>query len=331
MKIPVTWEGVDQPPDERTAGNPWFWMATYREFHDGLKTALARLKDWSSVAQELDLQSSPYREEVEKLEQMISWGEERLKGGTESSLPHIRVRGVSYGSLRSFKAGLLLRVQDLDRKKQGLLAKGGSIPKSVLQSFDGKIEQLLNLAEQGLLNGLRPADLFFEAIEVVPDRTKSEEGTEKALKSETTGHSYALSDIPIVDSVLRERCLGLLSSFEEQDRADQFDTVIREMSVILEDRVRELSGCAEKLSGKELFSAAMTGDSPRIRFSERRDLQDAAHLLFRGYFGFVRNEAMHKLVPSYTRVRVAQLLGMVDYLLFLLTKAEVPPKQERES
>lgn len=326
MKIPVTWEGVDQPPDERTAGDPWFLKTTYREFHEGLKTALARLKEWSSIAQELDLESSPYREELERLEQIISWGEERLKGGTESSLPHIMVKGVSYGSLRYLKAGLLLRVQDLDRKKQGLLAKGGSIPGSVLQTFDGKIEQLLNLAEQGLLNGLRPADLFFEAIEVIPDRIKSEGGTEKALKSETTGRSYALSDVPIVDSVLRERCLGLLSSFEEQERADQFDIVIREMSVILEDRVRELSGCGEELSGMELFAAAMAGASPRIRFSERRDLQEAAHLLFRGYVGFVRNEAMHKLVPSYTRGRTAQLLGMVDYLLFLLTKAGVPSK-----
>ena len=94
------------------------------------------------------------------------------------------------------------------------------------------------------------------------------------------------------------------------------------MSVILEDRVRLLSGCDGKLSGIELFAAAMTGATPRIRFSDRKDLQEAAHLLFRGYSGFVRNDVMHRLSGGFTRERVFQLLGMVDYMLDLLAHAE---------
>ena len=62
--------------------------------------------------------------------------------------------------------------------------------------------------------------------------------------------------------------------------------------------------------------------TPRIKFSDVKDLQESAHLLFRGYSGFVRNEVMHGLVPSYTRERVLQLIGMVDYLLFILSAAE---------
>ena len=61
---------------------------------------------------------------------------------------------------------------------------------------------------------------------------------------------------------------------------------------------------------------------PTIKFSDEKDIQESAHLLFRGYSGFVRNEVMHGLVSSYTRERVLQLMGMVDYLLFILSNAE---------
>jgi hypothetical protein len=95
------------------------------------------------------------------------------------------------------------------------------------------------------------------------------------------------------------------------------------MSVVLEDRVRELTGFAGKFSGAELFSATMTRDPCLIRFGSEKDVQEAAHLFFRGYSGLVRNEAMHRLVESYTKERVMQLLGTVDYLLFLLSRAQV--------
>ena len=98
------------------------------------------------------------------------------------------------------------------------------------------------------------------------------------------------------------------------------------MGVILEDRVRQLSGCSEKLSGAELISAAMSGEKPRILFSDRKDLQESAHLLFRGCSGFIRNEVMHKLIPSFTRQRVSQMLTMVDYLLDLLSTAKIPDR-----
>jgi hypothetical protein len=60
-----------------------------------------------------------------------------------------------------------------------------------------------------------------------------------------------------------------------------------------------------------------------IRFSPEKDVQEAAHLFFRGYSGLVRNEVMHRVVESYTKERVMQLLGTVDYLLFLLSRSQV--------
>ena len=133
----------------------------------------------------------------------------------------------------------------------------------------------------------------------------------------------SLADIPIVDSVLRERCLTLLGAIDGAGTSEQLDTVVREMSVVLEDRVRELSGFSGKGGGAELFSATMARDPCLLRFSPEKDIQDAAHLFFRGYSGLVRNEVMHRLVKSYTKDRVLQLLGTVDYLLFLLSNAQV--------
>jgi hypothetical protein len=66
-----------------------------------------------------------------------------------------------------------------------------------------------------------------------------------------------------------------------------------------------------------------------IRFSQERDVQEAAHLFFRGYSGLVRNEVMHRLTKSYTRERVVQLLATVDYLLYLLSNAEIEKTTDR--
>ena len=93
------------------------------------------------------------------------------------------------------------------------------------------------------------------------------------------------------------------------------------MSVILEDKIRNISGIQGK-SGVELMSAAFASKPPLLKFSDDANLQDSAHLLFRGYSGFIRNEVMHRLVPNYTKERVLQLMGFVDYLLFLLSGVE---------
>ena len=321
MEIKYTWEGVKQHPDEQTAGSPWFYVETYREFHKGLKIAIQELEKYSSLIQEIELESSPYEQEILRLKRMIEWGEELLKDTEKSKFDEITLSGVSWGSLRYLKAGILLKARQLILKRLSVLAGNRLIPRSVLKTFDERIEQLLNMAEQGMLNGLKPAGIFFE---VVPEKQPEKNYKQPLLRNSTTGAKYSSDEVPIVDQALRKRCLSILNAIEDKGIDNQYDTIIREMSVILEDRVREISGYSGKASGAELFSAVVAKEPPLIKFSDKEDIQESAHLLFRGYSGFVRNEAMHKLVPSYTRERVLQLLGTVDYLLFLLSTAEVP-------
>jgi len=207
----------------------------------------------------------------------------------------------------------------IERQKRGFLAEAKIGPRSVLRSFDVRIEQLRNMGEMGKLNGLRPTDVLFELLEADEGvRSGAATRMEPVLPVPTTSF-----DIPIVDPVLRKRCLTILGALEGPGSAEQLDTVIREMSVVLEDRVRELTGFAGKASGAELFSATIAREPCLIRFSSEKDVQEATHLFFRGYSGLVRNEVMHRLVECYTKERVIQLLGTVDYMLFLLSKAQV--------
>jgi hypothetical protein len=163
MEIRHTWVGIEQPHDDQTAGSPWFYISSYREFQKGLILALQEVEKYSELINELELEFSPFEKEKQRLNRMIKWGEDRLqKSGQTSDYDEIVVSGVTYGSLRYLKAGVLLLAQQLIEKRQNVLRDKRFVPRSIVQSFDERIAQLLNLAEQGMLNGLQPADIFFE-------------------------------------------------------------------------------------------------------------------------------------------------------------------------
>lgn len=313
------WDSVPQPSDDSVAGSPWFYVETYLEFQKGLEALLAELEGHRSTVQLLGLTSSPYEKEVNRIHRMVEWGKERLD--TNNLLPHaeVTVNGVTFGSLRYLKAGVLYRAFQVEKQKRCFLAENKIVPRSVLESFDTRIAQLRNMGEMGKLSGLRPTEVLFELLEA--DESKS--SPPKAGMQPALPIPNAIVDVPIVDPILRKRCLTILGALEDVGSPEQLDTVIREMSVILEDRVRDLTGFVGRASGAELFSATMARDPCLIRFSAEKDVQEAAHLFFRGYSGLVRNEVVHRLVESYTKERVLQLLGTVDYLLFLISKAQI--------
>lgn len=316
---PKPWDGLEQPPDETVAGSPWFFVDAYAEFQKGLTALLSELENYRNAVQLLGLESPPYDEEVARIRRMVDWGKERLDGTKASPRDSITINGVTFGSLRYLKAGVLYLAYLVEKQKRAFLTDAKIVPRSVLQSFDTRIQQLQNMGEMGKLGGLRPAEVLLELFEATDSTScKSEARMEPAFPTSTTH-----ADVPIVDTVLRKRCLPILVAIEGADSPEQYDTVIREMSVVLEDRVRELTGFAGKVSGAELFSATMARDPCLIKFSSENAVQEATHLFFRGYSGLVRNEVMHRLVESYTKERVMQLLGTIDYLLFLLSKAQV--------
>ncbi|WP_018234460.1 TIGR02391 family protein [Thioalkalivibrio thiocyanodenitrificans] len=316
------WDRVEQHPDDESAGTPWFFAETYLEFHRGLEALLQELEKHRQAVEKLGLTASPFEEEVDHLRSMVDWGTERLDATTDSRHGTIAVTGVSYGSLRYLKAGVLYRAFDVAKQRSVLLAKNRVVPRSVLRSFDTRIEQLRGMAEMGKLSGLKPADVLFELTEA---QVPAGDLPPPPRLLQALPPSTVVSEVVVVDEVLRKRCLPLLRAIDEVGGNDQYDSVIREMSVVLEDRVREMSRHAGNASGAELLGITMARDPVLIRFSPEKHVQEAAHLFFRGYSGLVRNDVMHRVVESYTRERMVQLLGTVDYLLYLLSQAEVSP------
>jgi len=126
-----------------------------------------------------------------------------------------------------------------------------------------------------------------------------------------------LGSIEILDTELRSRCLDLFEAFRTEGTTDRLDTVLTEGTRVLENRIRAVAQLQADCFGLDLAKAAFGGATPALRVSEVAAEQDAAHLLYRGVFGFIRNQVHHKLVGELRPERVLQILGMIDYLLFV--------------
>ena len=242
----LPWNDVEQPPDDSQAGSPWFYAGTYVEFQSGMEKLLAELERHRASIEGLGLTSSPYEEEVDFIRNMVDWGREKLGEPPAEKTGTVVVNGVSYRSLRYLKAGMLYQAYLVEQQRLQFMKKSHPVPRSVLKSFDARIEQFRNMAEMGKLSGLRPADVFFELTEEAIACTPQKPMPLSPFLPTVTG---AL-EITIVDSALRQRCLPLIDTLDGTGTTEQFDIVIREMSVILENRVREITAFTGKLSGR---------------------------------------------------------------------------------
>lgn len=110
------------------------------------------------------------------------------------------------------------------------------------------------------------------------------------------------------DQVLKERLSRLGSP--------HLDTLIREASVVLEDRLRSASNLDE-VHGVKLVDEAFKPGDKGLKFSEDAGEQDGVRMLYRGATQFIRNPPMHKLVDyPFDTARI--LIRMIDSLLLLL-------------
>lgn len=157
------------------------------------------------------------------------------------------------------------------------------------------------------------------------------EARRNALSARPNISRHALSGVDQKLAVLRERTetgvfrnatlvpllVGELTT-QSQRQHDRLDTVITEATRILENRLRRLSKAPATAVGVDLARHALGGDEPRLTLSPIPAEQDAAHLLYRGVFGFIRNQVHHRLMGDMPPERTLQIVGMIDYLLSLL-------------
>lgn len=167
-----------------------------------------------------------------------------------------------------------------------------------------------------MFNSMVPHLLTFDSVMPAPIKVQVADSIARDPKG-----PLVVMRVELLDEGLRHRCGDLYEQFAaDPTHQDRFDTVLRDASVVIESRIREATGLAESLIGEPLLARALAADTGELIFSNDKNEQKAVHLLFLGFFGFIRNSVNHRLVPTYTKERAAQVLGMADYLLFLLSQ-----------
>lgn len=124
----------------------------------------------------------------------------------------------------------------------------------------------------------------------------------------------------IADEQLRRRCTDLLAAEGDYDR------VVREACVVLEDRVRVTIGADHGLIGVNLMEHAFGRNGP-LQLSSNEQEQTGALNFYRGTMAFFRNAAGHRLIDSYTQEDVLRFVAWVDLLLKMVATASAKADQ----
>lgn len=122
----------------------------------------------------------------------------------------------------------------------------------------------------------------------------------------------------ILDDDLRNRCLPLLEA------GQNYDTVIREATTILEDRIRsrpphsvltrEIPHSADQ-SGDTLINKLCNPEDPVLSVSSDRNRRIAFRNMLIGVTSYLRNPYHHALDPSTERSWAWSTVGLIDRLL----------------
>jgi hypothetical protein len=139
--------------DHTTVGDFRFSREEYELLQEALRLLRDKLMSWEKVARSHSALSSPYELELADLNQMISWGEEKLRG---KSAGEIRERGLSVGSRRYIKAAL---VHAAWNRKKEIAAKQATWPSAVTQTLHKKLDLFQKFADKF---SLEPAPILDE-------------------------------------------------------------------------------------------------------------------------------------------------------------------------
>ncbi len=228
---------------------------------------------------------------------------------------------ISHGLVRRLKAVAQLYLSELEARRDAI-ASARTLTALGLEALDTRLTQWREKLEMGVFKSADPLPLVISAPAALPSQaTVATPVPSPSLAAPATAQAPAPVTIGILDPELRERCLDLFNVFDETNQTHRFDTVISEATRILEDRVRKRAGLGVDLIGMDLMSAAFGTTPPKLQMSSVDNEQKAAHLLFRGAVGFIRNPVQHQLLSQLHRDRVLQILGYIDYLLYLTATA----------
>ena len=297
-----------------------FYIASLNFYEKNLQDNLKSFSidpDLKSILPENIIESLPISREIAYIQHFRDWLNDFVQKNPNKLWGYDL--GIEHRSVRILKSVCALHMKHL-RNKRNVIAANPSMATQVLSSVDQRFAAIEETFSSGIFQFATPMPLM---VDEIPETQAPEPQTPPPNPPEQSRpRAVLLQSIQILDSILRTRCLDLFDSFQKETQLDRLDTVISEATRVLEDRLRALSNAPIDSYGADLASFAFSGPAPRLRVSSIKAEQEAAHLLFRGAFGLIRNTAHHRLLGELQPARVIQIVGFVDYLIHLAETAE---------
>lgn len=126
----------------------------------------------------------------------------------------------------------------------------------------------------------------------------------------------------IQDEQLKARCADLLSA------PGNFDRVINQATLVLEDRIRTKSGSTSGAVGAPLVNEVVKADpsKSKLKISDDKNEQEGYASILRGVVGAYRNPTHHQLLDHITREEALKVCAFIDGLLKIVDGATVQGK-----
>ncbi|ELS05429.1 TIGR02391 family protein [Xenococcus sp. PCC 7305] len=255
--------------------------------------------------------------DVYKTELFIDSLENKLN--EEKRFPGYHI-SISHGDIRYLKSVCLLYIQFLYSRRNKLSAQI-NISINILKVVDTQITKLEEILKSGIFISASTVPLLVDQV-VENEYIEKTELEEEAIPNAKRPRPVFINSIEILDSELRTRCLDLFNHFEEREQPERHDTVVMEATKILENRLRDLTKSTGSETGAKLVNIAFSEKDPKLIISDIPAEQKAVFFLFQGAFGYIRNIVHHRLLGDLSPERALQILGFIDYLIYLLNLAK---------
>jgi uncharacterized protein (TIGR02391 family) len=121
----------------------------------------------------------------------------------------------------------------------------------------------------------------------------------------------------IKDEELLGRCSDILNS------QNNFDIVINQATLVLEDRIRKRANLDSSSYGTNLINAAINPDLSKtiLKISDDKEVHEGTAHICRGIMQAFRNPTHHR-ISSYSKEEALKVCAFIDNILQLLDDAE---------
>jgi hypothetical protein len=230
--------------------------------------------------------------------------------------------------------------QEVDRRRlQGIFARlrglyrevptQGVGPSTPGRDFDSLVAEFANTTGESSAPFRLPPDAFYTSggkneycrLEILRARLGQLVQYMEDMYNMSSGGPALVGGLynSITDEELKRRCSDLLSA------PGDFDRVINQATLVLEDRIRQKANPERRLSGVDLVNAAINSSAAKsilVISNVHEEHEGIAHIC-RGIMQAFRNPTHHHITDHYTREDALKVCAFIDNLLKAVDGARV--------